>query len=145
RVGLTVLFASITLAVLIFLMSGTGGIFTRKLTLYSYFDGSEGLRNGAPVRLEGVDIGNVTKIQLVSGHQTTPVQVTMRVNTKYLFNLKKDSVAALATAGVLGETYINISSGFAKGPEVVDGDTLATHSNPGIDDVVRASQSTLQN
>ena len=145
RVGLTVLFASITLAVLIFLMSGTGGILTRKLTLYCYFDGSEGLRNGAPVRLEGVDIGNVTRIRLVPGHQSTPVQVSMKVNTKYMFNLHKDSVAALATAGVLGETYINITSVSAKGPEVVDGDTLASRSNPGIDDVVRASQSTLQN
>jgi len=145
RVGLTVLFASITLAVLIFLMSGTGGFLTKKIVLYSYFDSSEGLRNGAPVRLEGVDIGNVTSIRLVADHQPTPVKVTMRVNTTYSFNLRKDSVASLATAGVLGETYINITSTFAKGPEAGDGDTLATHANPGIDDVVRASQSTLQN
>ena len=65
RVGLTVVFASITLAVLIFLMSGTGGIFTRKIVLTSYFDNSGGLRVGAPVRLEGVDIGNVQSIRLV--------------------------------------------------------------------------------
>ena len=38
RVGLTVLFASITLGVLIFLMSGTTGLFTPKITLKSYFD-----------------------------------------------------------------------------------------------------------
>jgi len=146
RVGLTVLFASITLAVLIFLMSGTGGIFTKKITLISYFDDSGGLRVGAPVRLEGVDIGNVTRIRLVPNHPPgTPVEVVMKVKTTYSFNLRKDSVSSMATAGVLGETYINISSTFAKGPEAVDGDTLATHPNPGIDDVVRASQSTLQN
>lgn len=145
RVGLTVLFASITLAVLIFLMSGTGGVFTKKITLFSYFDESGGLRVGAPVRLEGVDIGNVTRIRLVPGHPGTPVEVVMKVNTTYAFNLHKDSVSSLATAGVLGETYINISSAFAKGPLATDGDTLATHSNPGIDDVVRSSQSTLQN
>jgi len=69
RVGLTVLFASITLAILIFLMSGTGGVFTKKITLTSYFDNSGGLRIGAPVRLEGVDIGNVKTIRLVPGHQ----------------------------------------------------------------------------
>jgi len=145
RVGLTVLFASITLAILIFLMSGTGGVFTKKITLTSYFDNSGGLRIGAPVRLEGVDIGNVKTIRLVPGHPGTPVEVTMKVNTKYAFNLRKDSVTSLATAGVLGETYIDISSTFAKGQQAVDGDTLATRDHPDIQDVVRASQSTLQN
>ena len=145
RVGLTVLFASVTLAVLIFLMSGTGGVFTRKITITSYFDNSSGLRVGAPVRLEGVDIGNVQSIRLVQGHAETPVEVLMKVNTKYAFNLHKDSVTSLATAGVLGETYIDISSITAKGPQAVDGDTLATRDHPDIQDVVRASQSTLQN
>lgn len=145
RVGLTVLFALITLAVLIFLMSGTGGLFTRKITIKSYFDNAGGLRVGAPVRLQGVDIGNVTGIQIVSGKPLTPVEVTMRVNTIYSFNLHKDSVTSLATAGVLGETYIDIASTFAKGPGVVDGDTLATRDTPDIQDVVRASQGTLQN
>jgi phospholipid/cholesterol/gamma-HCH transport system substrate-binding protein len=145
RVGLTVVFASITLAVLIFLMSGEGGFLTRKIILKSYFDNSGGLRVGAPVRLEGVDIGNVTRIRIVPGKPMTPVEVTMKVSTKYAFNLRKDSVTTLQTAGVLGEVYVDISSALAKGPEVVDGDTLATHEHTDIQDVVRASQSTLQN
>jgi phospholipid/cholesterol/gamma-HCH transport system substrate-binding protein len=138
-------FASITLAVLIFLMSGTGGVFTKKITLRSYFDNSGGLRVGAPVRLEGVDIGNVQSIRIVPGHGNTPVEIVMRVNTKYSFSLRKDSVTTLATAGVLGETYIDISSINAKGPTVADGDTLETRDHPDISDVVRASQGTLQN
>ena len=96
--GLTVLFASITLAVLIFVMSGTGGWFTRKITLRSFFDNAGGLREGAPVRLAGVDIGNVTKVQVVNGQPATPVEVTMKVNTKFSFNLRKDSVTVLSTA-----------------------------------------------
>ena len=61
KVGLTVVLASITLAVLIFLMSGTGGLFTKKIEIKSYFDNAGGLRVGAPVRLNGVDVGNVTE------------------------------------------------------------------------------------
>ena len=84
KVGVTVTAASITLAVLILLMSGTGGIFTHKIILVSYFDDAGGLRVGAPVRLQGVDIGNVSKIQIVSDptHKITPVEVTMKVNTR---------------------------------------------------------------
>ncbi len=145
RVGLTVLFASVTLAVLIFVMSGTGGWFTSKITIRSYFDNAGGLREGAPVRLAGVDIGNVTAVRIVDGKPITPVEVTMKVNTKYKFNLRKDSVTMLSTAGVLGETYVDIDSSVAKGPAATDGDTLAARSQPDIQDVVRASQGTLQN
>ncbi len=145
RVGLTVLFASITLGVLIFVMSGTGGWFTRKITLYSYFDNASGLREGAPVRLAGVDIGNVTGIRVVQNKPMTPVEVTMKVNTKYSFNMRKDSVTLMSTAGILGETFVDVDSSTAKGPPVVDGDTLAARDQPDIQDVVRASQGTLQN
>ena len=147
KVGLTVLAASITLAILILLMSGTGGIFTRKILLKSYFDNAGGLRVGAPVRLQGVDVGNVTRIQVVSdpARRLTPVEVTMKVSTRFHESLRKDSVTTLSTAGVLGETYIDINSAQARGPEVQPGDILATRESPQIEDVVRASQSTLQN
>jgi phospholipid/cholesterol/gamma-HCH transport system substrate-binding protein len=145
RVGLTVVIASLILMVLIFLMSGTGGWFTRKITLRSYFDNAGGLREGAPVRLAGVDIGNVKSVRIASGKPTTPVEVTMKVNTKYAFDLRKDSLTLLSTAGVLGETYVDIDSSAAKGPEVTNGDTLPAQNQPQLEDVVRASQGTLQN
>ena len=145
RVGLTVLFASTTLAVLIFVMSGTGGWFTHKITLRSFFDNASGLREGAPVRLAGVDIGNVTAIRIVKEKPMTPVEVTMKVNTKYAFNMRKDSVTLMSTAGILGETFVDVDSSTAKGPEATDGDILAARDQPDIQDVVRSSQGTLQN
>ena len=147
KVGLTVLAASIILAILILLMSGTGGIFTHKILVKSYFDNAAGLRVGAPVRLQGVDVGNVTRIQVVPdpARRLTPVEVTMKVSTRFHENLRKDSLTTLSTAGVLGETYIDIISSQARGPEVQEGDVLSTRESPQIEDVVRASQSTLQN
>jgi phospholipid/cholesterol/gamma-HCH transport system substrate-binding protein len=145
KVGITVVVASITLAVLIFLMSGTGGILTKKITLKSYFDDANGLRKGAPVRLSGVDVGNVSDIRVVRDKPLTPVEVTMKVVTKYDFDLRKDSMTLLSTAGVLGETYINIDSSGAKGPPVRDGDTLPSREVPDFSDMVRSGQSTLQN
>jgi phospholipid/cholesterol/gamma-HCH transport system substrate-binding protein len=147
RVGLTVVVASLVLALLLFLMSGTSGLFSRRITLVSYFDNAEGLRVGAPVRLSGVDIGNVVKILIVpdKDKSITPVEVVMKVSTKYNFNLRRDSVTSLDTAGVLGETYLDIESSEAVGPEAHDGDTLPTHVHPDFNEVVRSSQSTLQN
>ena len=121
KVGLTVIFASVTLGVLLFLMSGTGGLFTPKLTLKAYFDNASGLRKGAPVRLSGVDIGNVKDILIIPSKQPTPVEVTMTVSSRFQDGLHKDSLAELSTAGVLGETYIDIDSSQAKGAEIQNG------------------------
>ena len=147
RVGITVIVASLTLGFLLFLMSGTSGLFTPRITVKSYFDNAEGLRVGAPVRLSGVDIGNVTKIGIVSlkDKQLTPVEVTIKISTKYHDALRRDSVTSLETAGVLGETYLDIDSSQAVGAPLLDGDTLPTQVHPDFNQVVRASQSTLQN
>jgi phospholipid/cholesterol/gamma-HCH transport system substrate-binding protein len=89
----------------------------------------------------------VSAIRIVADkeHQLTPVEVTMKVSTKYHEVLRKDSVTSLATAGVLGETYIDINSATARAPEVANGDVLATRETPDLNDVVRSSQGTLQN
>jgi phospholipid/cholesterol/gamma-HCH transport system substrate-binding protein len=147
RVGLTVIVASAILALLLFLLSGTGGFFVKRITLKSYFDNASGLRIGAPVRLSGVEIGNVIKMRIVpdKDKQLTPVEITMKVSTKYIFNMRRDSKTSLETAGVLGETYVDIESADAVGPEVHDGDVLATRMHPDFNEVVRSSQSTLEN
>ena len=145
KVGITVVVAALVLTLLIVLMSGTGGLFTHKLILKSYFFDAQGLRVGAPVRLSGVDIGNVSEIRVVPNKPLAPVEVTMKVNSKYRFSLRKDSRTLLSTAGVLGETYINIDSSKSVGPEVNDGDVLATAELPGYQDVMRSTQNALQN
>jgi phospholipid/cholesterol/gamma-HCH transport system substrate-binding protein len=147
KVGITIIAAGLVLGVLLFLMSGTAGLFTPRIILKSYFDNAEGLRLGAPVRLSGVDIGNVRNIRIVpdKDKRLTPVEVTIKVSTKYAFDLRRDSMTSLETAGVLGETYLDIDSSQAVAAPVQDGDTLPTQVHPDFNQVVRASQSTLQN
>ena len=137
--------AAITLAVLIFLLSGEVGVFTSKITLYTYVDNTEGLKVGAPVALQGLTIGNVKDITVVPNRELDPVQVTMRVNTKYQFLLRKDTTATIATAGVLGESFVDLDSKGAKDRQVKDGDTLQNKNAPALQDVVRSSQTTLEN
>ena len=145
RVGIVVIVASVALGVLIFLMSGSVGLFTSKITLFTYVDNAAGLRVGAPVRLDGVDIGNVTAMTVVPTHDNgkTPVQITFKIGTKY--PVRTDTSAMLATAGVLGETFVDLDSRTAHGELAKSGDTLPGLSQPDIQDVVRASQTSLQN
>lgn len=134
-----------TLAVLVFLISGTSGLFTRKITLVTYFDNAEGIRAGQPVDLQGVAIGNVQSVRVVLGRPLSPVQVVMRVNARFQPFLHQDSKVTIETAGVLGESFVDIDSKEAKGPIVKDGTELPPGNAPGIQDVVRTSQTSLQN
>jgi phospholipid/cholesterol/gamma-HCH transport system substrate-binding protein len=135
----------VTLAILVFLMSGTTGLFTTKITLVTYFDNAEGLRAGQPVDLQGTPIGNVQSVRLIPGRPLAPVQVTLRISKQYADFVHKDSAAMIKTAGVLGESFIDVDSRQAKLGPAKDGDELPSSNAPGLDDVVRASQGTLQN
>ena len=147
RVGLTVLFALLTLAVLVFVMTGTTGLFTKKILLRAYVDNAGGLRVGAPVRVEGVDIGNVSRIRVVGDPKRAlaPVEIVMKVTTKYADTMNTGCQVMLTTAGVLGEVFVDLDCREAKGGPLQNDAELPTKDVPQLQDVVRASQGTLQN
>jgi len=129
---------------LILLMSGSsGGLFAPKLLLRSYFENAAGLKDGAPVTLEGVTIGNVIHVRVVPDRNPTPVEVTMRVGHEFLRDLHTDSTASIAQAGVLGDSYVDISSAHATGPPPGNDAELKTSGSPSIQDVIRTSEDSI--
>jgi len=58
---------------------------------------------------------------------------------------RTDTKTSLETAGVLGETFMDMDSAQAIGPPAQDGDILPTRIHPDFNEVVRSSQSTLEN
>ena len=148
KVGVIVLISTVVLVTLLFLMTSSSGlgILTHKLTVTTYFENSAGLKTGAAVNLEGVTIGTVKTVTIDSApeRKLTPVKVVMKLDDKYVSELKKDSKASLSTVGVLGDTVVDINSQFAVGPQLQDGDVLKTLETPSLTDVVKASQGTIE-
>jgi len=148
KVGVIVLVSAVVLTTLLFLMTTASGVglFSRKLTVTTYFENSAGLKPGAAVTLEGVTIGTVKTVTVTNAaeRKLTPVMVVMKIDEKYGFGLHTDSKAALSTVGVLGDTIVDINSQDAAGPELRDGDELKTLETPSLQDVVKASQGTIE-
>ncbi len=148
KVGVIVLVSVVILTTLLFLMTSASGLglFSHKLTVTTYFENSAGLKDGAAVNLQGVTIGTVKTITVVTSpdRKLTPVQVVMKLDSKYQTSLHTDSTAALTTVGVLGDTVVDINSQVAAGPMLRDGDELKTLETPSIQDVVKASQGTIE-
>jgi phospholipid/cholesterol/gamma-HCH transport system substrate-binding protein len=145
KVGVLVIVAIAALTALISLMSGTsGGLFTRQIVVHSFFKNASGLKAGAPVNLQGVTIGSVKKILIVPQRKQTPVEIVMKVGTHYKAALHTDSLASLATAGVLGDTFVDIDSSHANGPQLKNGDELPTKTSPSLSDVINSSQTVIK-
>ncbi len=148
KIGIIVLVASVVLVTLLFLMTSASGlgILSKKLTVYTYFENAAGLKEGGAVNLQGVTIGSVKSVTVTAdpAHKLTPVKVVMKLDSKYQDGLKQDSKAALTTVGVLGDTVVDINSQVATGPPLRDGDEVHTLETPSIQDVVKASQGTIE-
>ncbi len=148
KVGIIVLISLVLLITLLFLITSSSGmsVFSHKIMVRSYFENSAGLKDGAPVNLQGVTIGTVKKVQVIAdaSRKLTPVEVTMQLDTKYLSALHTDTKSALSTVGVLGDTVVDLNSQTAAGPQLKDGDELRTLETPNLQDVVKAGQGTIE-
>jgi phospholipid/cholesterol/gamma-HCH transport system substrate-binding protein len=112
KVGIMALVALVLLGILVFLITGSTTLFADKVTLYTYLSDSAALTKGANVRLNGILIGGVDKVEL-SGQSapTRIVRVTMSVDKAFLPSMPTDSQAMIAAENVLGSKYINIKRG----------------------------------
>jgi len=114
RVGLFVLVGMFILLVGIFYVTGVG-ILQSKYQLVTYLPEVDGLNTGAPVRLDGVEVGNVDGIEMnpqAAGDRARNIRVVMRINTDFENQIRKDSTATLVTEGLLGNRYVKITRGF---------------------------------
>ncbi len=126
RVGIMAL-ASITIfVVLVFLMTGRGGLFRKTAEIRSYVDDSASLKEGVVVRLNGVEIGNVKSVGL-SG-QADPrrtIEIKMEVRRDRLSQIPEDSQSAIRPEGVFGDKYVNITRGKSSKPVAEGGEIRA--------------------
>jgi len=71
--------------------------------LTAVLDTVAGLAVKAPVKVAGVRVGEVEKIDLVNGK----AQVTLRIDPRY--QIKKNAAVTIRTQGLLGEKYVEIT------------------------------------
>lgn len=124
KVGIVALIALTLLGVLLFLITGPGGLFRTYAKLYTYLSDSGGLVAGSKVSVNGIEAGNVLKVEFAPG--TDPkrfVRVEMRVYEDFLPSIPEDSIAVVTSENVLSGRFVNIRKG-TKGVPVKGGAEL---------------------
>jgi phospholipid/cholesterol/gamma-HCH transport system substrate-binding protein len=106
KIGLLSIFAIVMSAVLVFMLSGEGGFFWQRYSVKTVFAEIPGLKEGAPVRVAGVEVGSVTDLQFAGDR----VEVTMEVGRDNQPRITTSSVASLGSVSLLGEAAVDITA-----------------------------------
>jgi phospholipid/cholesterol/gamma-HCH transport system substrate-binding protein len=119
RVGLFVLAGAVLLVLVIFYVTGaSGGALGPKYRLHTFLNEVDGLTVGAPVRVDGVEVGNVEQVIIAPLKPGQPpaksrnIEVIMRIQKQYQEYIRSDSSAGLITEGLLGNRFVDIDRGF---------------------------------
>ncbi|MGV3773271.1 MAG: MlaD family protein [Verrucomicrobiales bacterium] len=107
-------------AVIIVEMAGGSNFMRRGMPVKARFDTISELREGDPVRMAGVEIGKVDKIQLSSN------AVEVVLNIKKENQVKTDSKVSIRFAGLMGQNYVAIDFGSPAAPKAEPNAILAT-------------------
>ena len=108
KVGVVITLALLVLLVAIFFAGGIEKIFSPKIDLKVLFQDVRGLRKGAPVWIFGTEVGSVREIHL---DRTLGAVVTISLKKSVQEFIKKDARASILTMGLLGDKYIELSTG----------------------------------
>jgi phospholipid/cholesterol/gamma-HCH transport system substrate-binding protein len=120
KVGLLVLVAMGLLVALVLVMGGVH--LGRRFAIAVDFNNPGGLQGGAPVKIAGVRVGQVDRLEF-RGPQIDPrtgrsalVRVHIEVDERYRPELHADAAFYVTTQGVLGEQFLAIDPGTATQP-----------------------------
>jgi phospholipid/cholesterol/gamma-HCH transport system substrate-binding protein len=143
RVGVMAIVAMIIAAVLIFLLTGTKNLFRSTFQLRTFMDDSSGMTENAPVRLNGIPVGDVEALKL-SGQKDPRriVEVDMEIRSSFIAEIPKDSRAGIAASNLLGDKFINITKG-TQTDHVQPGDEIASVPNQDIPELMAQSAGLL--
>jgi phospholipid/cholesterol/gamma-HCH transport system substrate-binding protein len=111
KAGLFIVFSLLLLVMSIFVMGRERQIFASQSEYRVAFRDIKGLAPGAPVRLGGISIGRVEKVSFAETITDPNVHVKLLINEDFLDRIRTDSTVTIETQGLLGDRFINISTG----------------------------------
>jgi phospholipid/cholesterol/gamma-HCH transport system substrate-binding protein len=143
KVGLLAAVALAVLVFLILLMSGENPLFRKSVPVYVYLGDAAAVVKGAPVRLNGILVGEVKEVGLSNDNDPRrTVRLTLDIDENYLSAIPNNSEARLAQTSLLSARYVNIKKGTSAQP-VQEGGELSSQTSTELEELFEQGNSTL--
>src|SRR5258708_2438588 len=105
---------------MVYALGARARLFESRYTVHADFTEVGGLNEGATVRLAGVQIGRVKRVNLPA-EPGGKVRVDLTIAKRFANRVRKNSVARIETQGLLGDRIVELSVGTAEAPPTKDG------------------------
>jgi phospholipid/cholesterol/gamma-HCH transport system substrate-binding protein len=157
KVGLVILGAFVVMAVGVFLIGEKNNLFSRKNDYYILFGSVSGLKPGSPVQLNGVDVGTVKEVVLPQNPRLEQIEVWIVVDRKYAERIRggpqlpasgglnPPSVARIKTLGLLGDKFIELTSGAPEYPLIPSGGQIPAAQPTNVDALLSSGEDVMDN
>ena len=145
QVGIFILIAIAVSAGVFYIVGSEQRLFGSTYMLYTYFEDVSGLRAGAPIRLAGMDVGTVVAVRFQDDLADKSVRVDIEIEQRYTQRVRRDSVASIATQGVLGDKYIAITVGSPAAEPMQPGEKLPHIEPTNMLDSIEIATDVLEN
>lgn len=125
RIGALVLVGIVLFVGFVLSIGRRSALFQEHYSLWASFSSSEGLAEGASVRLAGVTVGNVTRITF-GDPRDRRIAIYLSIERRVQDRIREDSVASIGTIGLVGDKVLDVTVGSHDRPVLQSGDRLAT-------------------
>jgi len=122
-IGMFVLIGLTLFAVGLFLVGKKHGTFARHVEFYTEFKNLNGITNGSKVKVAGMDAGQIVAVG-VPDNPSSRFRIKLEINETLRGLVRTDSVATIATEGVVGGTFLLVGSGSPQAPAATPLTTL---------------------
>jgi phospholipid/cholesterol/gamma-HCH transport system substrate-binding protein len=145
RVGALILAALVILAVGVFFIVEQNNLFARKNHYFIEFPSVNGLNEGNPVQLNGVRVGSVDRIVLPEDASKELLEVHISVDRRYEQRIREDSQARIRTLGLLGDKYVQITSGSPGTAIIAPGGQIPAAETTDVDKLMASGEDAVNN
>lgn len=128
--------------VAIFVIGSKQNMFTSTMKINSIFETVSGLLEGSNVRFNGISVGTVDKINIVSGNK---VMVEMTIVSSVRKFIKRDSQVKIISEGLIGNKIVDITPGGQDVPSVDEGGWLVSIKPVEAEDIMKSLKETGDN
>jgi phospholipid/cholesterol/gamma-HCH transport system substrate-binding protein len=139
KLGIFIFIGSTLLVIGIFMLGNKEALFKPTFTVKAYFRNIEGLRNGAPVKLSGIDAGAVQDIRVV-GDTVSLIEVKMRLLDEIRHFITVNTQAEIQTEGLVGNKFVSLRVGESGAEPVKDGGVILAKEPVSFADIIEESQ-----
>jgi phospholipid/cholesterol/gamma-HCH transport system substrate-binding protein len=119
KIGVMAVAALVLTSLLVIAVGGASGFAWERYEIKTTFANVQGLKAGAIVRIAGVEVGKVTKVELAGAG----VEVRLSIKKENRSRVTTDSYASIGSMSLLGEPLIDVSAA-TTGTPLKNGDVI---------------------